>query len=36
MLDAEALAELAPFGHERVVEISDVLYRAGDESSTSS
>ena len=32
-LDAEALAELAPFGHERMVEIGDVLYRAGDESS---
>ena len=31
-LDAEALAELAPFGEERVVETGDVLYRAGDES----
>ena len=32
ILDAEALAELAPFGEERVVEAGDVLYRAGAES----
>src|SRR5438046_9572987 len=31
-LDAEALAELAPFGEERTVEAGDILYRAGDES----
>jgi thioredoxin reductase (NADPH) len=31
-LDAEALAELAPFGEERVVEAGDILFRAGDES----
>jgi thioredoxin reductase (NADPH) len=31
-LDAEALAELAPFGEERVVEAGDILYRAGDAS----
>jgi len=31
-LDAEALAELAAFGEERVVEVGDVLFRAGDES----
>ena len=31
-LDAEALAELAPFGEERTVAVGDVLYRAGDES----
>jgi thioredoxin reductase (NADPH) len=30
-LDAAALAELAPFGQERVVEVGDVLFRAGDE-----
>ena len=32
-LDAAALAELAPFGEERVVEVGDVLFRAGDQSS---
>ena len=32
MLDAAALAELAPLGTERVVEVGDVLFRAGDES----
>jgi thioredoxin reductase (NADPH) len=31
-LDAAALAELAPFGVERVVDVGDVLFRAGDES----
>ncbi len=31
-LDARALAELAPFGEERVVEVGDILFRAGDES----
>jgi thioredoxin reductase (NADPH) len=31
VLDAAALAELAPFGEERVVELGDVLFRAGDE-----
>jgi thioredoxin reductase (NADPH) len=31
-LDAGALAELAEFGEERVVEVGDVLFRAGDES----
>jgi thioredoxin reductase (NADPH) len=31
-LDAGALAELAPFGEERVVEVGDILFRAGDES----
>jgi thioredoxin reductase (NADPH) len=31
-LDAEALAELAPFGEERAVEVGDILFRAGDES----
>ena len=30
--DAEALAELAPFGEERAVEAGDILYRAGAES----
>ncbi len=29
-LDAGALAELAPFGAERVVAVGDILYRAGD------
>jgi thioredoxin reductase (NADPH) len=32
ILDANALAELAPFGADRVVEVGDVLFRAGDES----
>src|ERR1700736_63988 len=32
-LDAAALAELAPVGDERVVEVGDVLFRAGDEPS---
>src|SRR5260370_25376318 len=31
-LDAGALAELAQFGDERVVEVGDELFRAGDES----
>ena len=31
-LDAAALAELAPFGEERAVEVGDVLFRAGDDS----
>jgi len=31
-LDAGALAELAQFGEERVVEVGDALFRAGDES----
>jgi thioredoxin reductase (NADPH) len=31
-LDAEALAELAPFGEARAVAVGDILYRAGDES----
>jgi len=31
-LDAQALAELAAFGEEQVVEVGDVLYRAGDPS----
>jgi thioredoxin reductase (NADPH) len=31
VLDAAALAELAPVGEERVVELGDVLFRAGDE-----
>ncbi len=31
-LDAEQLAELSPFGEERVVQVGDVLYRAGDAS----
>ena len=30
-LDAGALAELAPFGDERAVELGEILYRAGDE-----
>jgi thioredoxin reductase (NADPH) len=30
-LDAEALAELEPFGEVRAVEVGDILYRAGDE-----
>src|SRR5260370_16648777 len=30
-LDAAALAELAPFGEERLVEAGDELFRAGDE-----
>ncbi len=33
ILDAGALTELAAFGEERAVEVGDVLYRAGDESS---
>jgi len=33
ILDAGALAELAALGEEREVEVGDVLYRAGDESS---
>jgi thioredoxin reductase (NADPH) len=33
ILDAGALAELAALGEEREVELGDVLYRAGDESS---
>ncbi|HUQ64275.1 MAG TPA: FAD-dependent oxidoreductase [Acidimicrobiales bacterium] len=32
-LDDRALAELAPFGQERPVEVGDILFRAGDESS---
>jgi thioredoxin reductase (NADPH) len=32
-LDAAQLAELAPFGEERDVEVGDVLFRAGDQSS---
>jgi thioredoxin reductase (NADPH) len=31
-LDAGALAELAPFGEERAVDVGDTLFRAGDES----
>jgi thioredoxin reductase (NADPH) len=31
-LDAHALAELAPFGHERAVEVGDIVFSAGDES----
>jgi thioredoxin reductase (NADPH) len=31
--DSGALVELAQFGEERVIEVGDVLYRAGDESS---
>jgi thioredoxin reductase (NADPH) len=31
-LDAAALAELAPFGEERAVDVGDVLFRAGDAS----
>jgi thioredoxin reductase (NADPH) len=31
-LSASALAELAPFGEERAVEVGDTLFRAGDES----
>ena len=31
-LDAEALAELAPFGEARAVAVGDILYRAGDDS----
>ena len=30
-LDAAQLAELAPFGTERVVEVGDMLYQAGDD-----
>ena len=32
VLDAAALAELAPFGEERAVEAGDILFRAGDAS----
>ena len=32
VLDATALAELAPYGVERDVEVGDVLFRAGDDS----
>ncbi|HEX9467847.1 MAG TPA: FAD-dependent oxidoreductase [Acidimicrobiia bacterium] len=31
-LGAAALAELAPFGEERAVQVGDILYRAGDDS----
>jgi thioredoxin reductase (NADPH) len=31
-LDAGALAELAPFGEERSVDVGEILYRAGDKS----
>ena len=31
ILDAAALAELAPFGEERAIEVGDMLFRAGEE-----